>query len=484
MSDDFRAGGAPRRRRGGPRRRRRGRPARGGTVTVVEESGLRRTIAGTAIGNMMEWFDFGVYSYVAVILGRVFFPGASRPVQLISAFATFAAAFLVRPLGGLFFGPLGDRIGRKRVLATTVIMMAVGTFCVGLLPGYAAVGIWAPVLLLAARLVQGFSTGGEYGSAMTFIAEHAPDRRRGFLSSWLEFGTLAGYVLGAALVTVLTTALPERDMLSWGWRVPFLVAGPLGLVGLYLRLKLEETPAFKELDRRAPARETGRWTELRRIAARQRRPLLVCIGLVLVFNVTNYMLTAYMPSYLAAQLGLSQSIALLIVLVVMVVLMVVITFVGRLSDRIGRRPVLMAGCLLLVVGSVPAFLMIRTGHPTLIFSGCLLIGAALLCFNSTSPAALPALFPTDVRAGSLAVAFNISVSLFGGTTPLVAAALVQTTGNLLIPGFYLAAAGLIGVLTVLLSPETARRPLAGSPPLASDQREAAEIAREHRRPTS
>jgi MHS family proline/betaine transporter-like MFS transporter len=462
----------------GSRRRGRGR-GRGDTkVSVVDGSRLRRTTAGTAVGNMIEWFDFGVFSYIAVTLGKVFFPGASGPVQLISTFATFAAAFLVRPLGGLFFGPLGDRIGRKRVLATTIIAMALGTFTIGLLPGYNVIGIWAPILLLLARLVQGFSTGGEYGSAMTFLAEHSPDRRRGFLSSWLEFGTLSGYVLGAGMVTALIATLSERDLLAWGWRVPFLLAGPLGLIGLYLRFRLKETPAYEELDQRAPVRATGLREEFRRMRSRHGRALLVCAGIVIVWNVTNYMLTAYLPSYLSAELGVPETSALGVVLAVMVVLMVLISFVGRISDRTGRRPVLMAGCLLLVVGSVPAFLLIRTGGLALIFAGAVLIGLMLVCFSSTAPSTLPALFPTDVRAGTLSVVFNITVSLFGGTTPLFTEALVHGTGNLLVPGFILVIAGLIGGVSILFLPESARKPLIGSSPLAANEAEARELVRE------
>jgi MHS family proline/betaine transporter-like MFS transporter len=439
---------------------------------------LRRTTAGTAVGNMVEWYDFGVYSYIAVTLGKVFFPTASPAAQLISTFATFAAAFLVRPLGGLFFGPLADRIGRRQVLAVTVIMMALGTFCIGLLPTYAQIGVVAPALLLVARLLQGFSTGGEYGSAMTFITEHAPDRRRGFQASWLEFGTLAGFVLGAGLVTVLTATLPSRDLLSWGWRIPFLVSGPLGLIGLYLRLKLEETPAYERLDGRAPVRVSGVRRELRRILVLPRRALLVCVGLVLVFNVSSYMLTSYMPSYLAAELGLPQATALMIVLAVMVVLMVLLPFVGHLSDRLGRRPVLMTGSLLLVVGSVPTFALITHRTLTAAFVGCLALGLMYLCFDSTSPATLPALFPTDVRAGALSVAYNVSVSLFGGTTPLISTALVHVTHNLLAPAFYLAIAGLVGAVAVLFTPETARRPLPTAPPVATDAAEAHELIRE------
>jgi MHS family proline/betaine transporter-like MFS transporter len=382
-------------------------------------------------------------------------------VQLISTFATFSAAFVVRPLGGFFFGPLGDRIGRKRVLATTIIMMAAGTFCIGLVPSYAMIGIWAPLLLLLARLVQGFSTGGEYGSAMTFIAEHAPDRRRGFLTSWLEFGTLAGIVLGALLVATLTAVLSHRQLISWGWRIPFLVTAPLALVGLYLRLRLAETPVFERMERAAAQSVRA---ELRRIFVQERRSLLVCVGLVLAWNVSSYMLPAYLPSYLSADVGLRQTTALMVVVAALAVLMVLVTFVGRLSDRVGRRPVLMAGCVLLAVGGVPAFLLIRTGALGLVFAGCLLVGLMLLCFEGAGPATLPALFPTEIRAGALSVAFNLGVSLFGGTTPLVVQALIHATGNLLVPGVYLAVAGVIGAVAVLFTPETAGRPLPGSVP--------------------
>lgn len=430
-------------------------------VIVVDASMLRRTIAATAVGNMMEWFDFGIFSYMAVPLGQVFFPTASGPVQLISTFATFSAAFVVRPLGGFFFGPLGDRIGRKRVLATTIIMMAVGTFCIGLVPGYATIGIGAPLLLLLARLVQGFSTGGEYGSAMTFIAEHAPDRRRGYLTSWLEFGTLAGIVLGAVFVAALTATLSHRELISWGWRIPFLATAPLALVGLYLRLRLAETPVFERMERVSAG---GVRAEFRRIFVQERRSLLVCVGLVLAWNVGSYMLPAYLPSYLSADVGLSQTTALTVVVVALAVLMLLVTVAGRLSDRVGRKPVLMAGCLLLAAGGIPAFLLIRTGVLGWVFAGCLLVGLMLLCFEGAGPATLPALFPTEIRAGALSVAFNLGVSLFGGTTPLINQALVHATGNLVVPGVYLAAAGVIGAVAVLFTPETANRPLPGSAP--------------------
>ncbi|MEU9006000.1 MFS transporter, partial [Streptomyces sp. NPDC048551] len=216
--------------------RRRKRALSSGDVTIADQPQVRRAVTAAALGNTMEWFDFGVYAYLAGTMGKVFFPSSSPGAQVVSTFATFAAAFLVRPLGGLVFGPLGDRIGRQKVLAATMIMMAASTFAVGFLPTYASVGFLAPLLLLVCRLVQGFSTGGEYAGATTYIAEYAPDRRRGFLGSWLDFGTFVGYALGSGLVTVLTLTLGEQGLQDWGWRIPFFLAGPLGLIGLYMRL--------------------------------------------------------------------------------------------------------------------------------------------------------------------------------------------------------------------------------------------------------
>ncbi|MGV9247028.1 glycine betaine/L-proline transporter ProP [Streptomyces sp. NPDC003710] len=436
-------------------------PARPGP-TVTDPALVRRAVKAAALGNAMEWFDFGVYSYIAVTLGKVFFPSGNPTAQLLSTFGAFAAAFLVRPLGGMVFGPLGDRIGRQKVLALTMIMMAVGTFAIGLIPSYAVIGVGAPVLLLAARLVQGFSTGGEYAGASTFIAEYAPDRKRGFLGSWLEFGTLAGYIGGAGLVTLMTALLSADDLVAWGWRIPFLIAGPMGIVGLYLRMRLEETPAFAaemakaEADRpKVPLREmiTGQW-----------KALLLCMGLVLVFNVTDYMLLSYMPSYLTSELKYDETHGLLVVLGVMALMMVVQPFAGALTDRVGRRPVITAGCAGFLALSIPAVLLIRQGSLLAVALGMGALGLLLVCFTAAMPAALPALFPTRVRYGSLSIGFNVSVSLFGGTTPLVVTALIGVTGNMMMPAYYMMAAAVIGGASVWFMAESAGRPLPGSAP--------------------
>ncbi|SED29084.1 glycine betaine/L-proline transporter ProP [Streptomyces sp. TLI_105] len=451
-------------------------------ITVTDEAAVKRAVRAASLGNAMEWFDFGIYAYLAVTLGHVFFPSGNHTVQLLSSFATFAVAFLIRPLGGMVFGPMGDRLGRKKVLALTMILMAVGTFAIGVIPSYASIGFWAPALLVFFRMLQGFSTGGEYGGASTFIAEYAPDRRRGYFGSFLEFGTLAGYVGAASLVTALTTWLGTDTMEAWGWRVPFLVAGPLGLVGLYLRLRLDETPAFQKLESEsaraseaADPVETSPKGDLAKIFRQQWPALILCVALVGAYNIADYMLLSYMPTYLSDELGYSETHGLLILLLVMVLLMLIITQVGRLNDRFGRKPVLMAGMLGFLFLSLPAFLLIGQGGIPAITAGMLMLGLSLVCMLGTMSAALPALFPTEVRYGSLSVGYNLSTSLFGGTTPLVITALIGATGSNLMPAYYAMGAALVGVVAVACMKETAQRPLDGSPPSVETPEEAAEL---------
>ncbi|KAF1006121.1 MAG: Proline/betaine transporter [Luteibacter sp.] len=444
-------------------------------LTIVDEPMLKRAVGAAVLGNAMEWFDFGVYGYLAVTLGHVFFPGNSPAAQVIATFATFTVAFLVRPIGGLVFGPLGDRFGRQRVLAATMIMMALGTFAIGLIPSYDSIGIWAPILLLAARLVQGFSTGGEYGGAATFIAEYSTDARRGQMGSWMEFGTLGGYIAGAGVVTALTMLLSTQEMHAWGWRVPFLVAGPLGLLGLYMRMKLEETPAFKAHAEAMEAHGDTPRIGLLELVSVHGPQLLKCVGLVLVFNVADYMLLTYMPSYLTVTMGYSEAKGLLLIIIVMLVMMPLNVVGGRFSDRIGRRPMIIGACVAMLLLAIPCMLLVGTGNDLLIFAGLMVLGVVLVCFTSTMPSTLPALFYTPVRYSALSIAFNVSVSLFGGTTPLVTAWLVERSGDPLVPAYYLMGAAVIGVITMLFVTETAGLPLRGSPPAVADHAEAREL---------
>lgn len=425
----------------------------------------------------MEWYDFGIYGFLATTIARVFYPtDSSSAVGLIATFGTLAAAFAVRPFGGVVFGSLGDRIGRKRVLVMTVTLMAVGTTVTGLLPGYENIGIWAPILLIVTRVLQGFSTGGEYVGAMTYVSEHAPDRSRGAMAGFLPMGTLSGYVVGAAVVTGLQSQLPIADMLSWGWRIPYLLGVPLALVALYMRLRIEESPAYQQMSESQQEPGSRGWQQFEQTIVRQRKALLITMGLVLAENVTNYMLTGYLPTYFKQIGRISSSSGLLMIVVVLAMMLIAVVSLAKLSDRIGRKPILSTGCLLLIVLSIPAFLLIRhgAGYPVRLV-GVMLIGVMLLCFSSITPSTLPALFPTNVRNFAVAIGFNISVSAFGGTTPLVAEALVSGTGNVMVPAYILMVAGLVGAVAVWFTPEVAGKRLPGSGPSVETEHEARAI---------
>jgi len=279
--------------------------------------------------------------------------------------------------------------------------------------------------------------------------------------------------MGASLVTIMIAVLPTEAMHSWGWRIPFFLAAPLGLFGLYIRLKLEETPAFKEhMDKQDALEHSKPTLTLLQMLHKYRKQMLQCIGLVLVFNVSNYMLTSYMPSYLTSVLGMSELTGLLLVMVIMFVMMPLTLAWGHWTDRLGRRPVIAFGALGLVLLAIPSFMLIGSGNMWAVFGGLVILGVLHTCFSGTMPATLPALFITDIRYSALAIGFNLSVSLFGGTTPLVTAWLVDTTHNVMMPAYYMMGAGLIGALTVLTLRETARKPLSGSSPAVATRAEA------------
>ncbi len=424
-------------------------------IPRVEETSIRQAIVGASIGNMVEWFDFAVYGYLAVTLGAVFFPSEDPTISLLSSFAVFGVAFVMRPLGGLFFGPLGDRIGRQRTLATVIILMSVSTFVIALLPGYATIGIWAPILLVLARLLQGFSAGGEFGGASAFIAEYSPDNRRGFLVSWLEFSTLIGFILGATSVLVLSSVLSEDALTSWGWRIPFLLAGPLGLIGLYIRLRLDDTPEFRALESagevsQSPFKET---------ITQNWRPILQVAGLVIIQNAGFYIVLTYMQTYITEQLGFSTTSASLSTVLTLLVGMALIPPLGALSDRVGRKPVLMASCVGFVVLTYPLFLLLNAGNLAGAVTAHVTLGALLAVYLSTTIAALTELFPTRVRYGGFSIGYNVSVAIFGGAAPFLATYLISVTGNPLSPAFYLIAAAIATALTLLTIKETARTPL-------------------------
>jgi MFS transporter, MHS family, proline/betaine transporter len=437
-------------------------------------SAMRRDTAGTAVGNFMEWYDFGVYGYIATTIAQVFYPGNSvSAIHLIATFSTLAAAYVVRPLGGFVLGPLGDRIGRKRVLVITILLMAVGTTMSGLLPGYSTIGVWAPILLLVARIFQGFSTGGEFVGAMTYLVERAPNNRRGMMVGFLPLGNLVGFVLAGLLVTALQAWLPIHDMLAWGWRIPLLLGAPFGVLALYLRLRIKESPAYEQMS--SSTQVDRGWQQFRHTVLEQWKPMVICAALVVTSQAPDFMLTGYLPTYLKVVVHVGKTAGLVMIVATLAILMAAVVFVAMLSDRIGVKPIMWTGCGLLVVASVPAFLLMRFGSVfPLVFIGVLLVGLMELCFDSTAPAALPALFPTRVRNGALAISYNFALSTVGGITPLIAQALISSTGNAMVPAYMLIFAGLVGTVTLPFMPEVAGKPLPGSGP--SVESEAGELA--------
>lgn len=416
---------------------------------------IRRAIGASAIGNATEWYDYGVYAVAVTYITANFFPGGT-----VWALATFAISFLVRPLGGLVWGPLGDRLGRKAVLALTIVMMAGSTTVIGLLPNVDVIGFWAPGLLIFLRMVQGFSTGGEYGGAATFMAEYSPDKKRGFFGSFLEFGTLFGFVLGTAFVLVLSLILGEDNMMAWGWRIPFLLAAPMGLIGVYLRSKMEDTPVFREMEDTQQLEQSATGG-LKDLVMRYWRPLLAMGGLVIALNVTNYTLLTYMPTYLETQINMSKDGSLLLIIIGELCMMAIIPFSGKISDKVGRRPMWAVSLIGLIVAAVPMYMLMGTG-----FAGALIgfavLGILYVIQLSTISATFPAMFPTQVRYAGFAITYNVATALFGGTAPAVNEGLIDATGNLLIPAFYMMAACVVGLIALKFVPETAGASIRGT----------------------
>ena len=416
---------------------------------------LRRAVRGAAIGNSVEWFDFAIYGFLATYIAKKFFPSGDETTALLNTFAIFAAAFFMRPLGGFFFGPLADRIGRQRVLALVILLMSASTFAIGLVPSYDTIGVLAPLLLLFLRCLQGFSAGGEYGSGACFLAEYAPDKHRGFVVSFLVWSVVLGFLLGAVTVTGLETMLPESAMDSYGWRIPFLIAGILGAVGLYIRLRLDDTPEFEELRAEgevadAPLKEavTTSWRQILQIA-----------GLVVIHNVGFYIVFTFLPSYFTKTLEFTKTNAFVSITVASLVALILIPPLGALSDRIGRKPLLIAGAVGFAVLAYPLFLLLNTGSLVAAISAHAGLAAIESVFVSASLAAAAELFATRVRSSGYSIGYNVSVALFGGTAPYIATWLVDRTGNEIAPAYYVIAAAVVTLATVLTMKETAGRPL-------------------------
>ncbi|GAA1347301.1 MFS transporter [Falsarthrobacter nasiphocae] len=450
-------------------------------VNVVDKPTLKTAMGGTLVGNFMEWYDVGVYGYLAVTMGRLFLPEGSEAAQSLFGLATFAVTFIARPLGGVVFGHFGDKIGRQKILALTLIMMAASTAIIGILPTAATWGVWATGILILLKLIQGFSTGGEYAGATTFVSEYAPDKKRGFFASFLDLGSYLGFASGALLVTLLEVGLGEETMLAWGWRIPFLVAIPLGASAIYFRLKIEESPAYAAALDQAEARNEDaidpKMTETgtKGVLKHYWREILVAFTLVAAANTAGYALTSYMPTYLTESLGYDVLKGTAVTVPVLVAMALLIPFGGKLSDKIGRRPVLWLASGLTIVLAIPAFMLMQRGEVWATALGLGMMALSVLFYVANLASALPAQFPTASRYAGMGIAYNLAVAIFGGTAGLIMESLIQATGNTMMPAYWLMATSVVGAIAVIFLKESANRPLPGSMPSVETDEEAREI---------
>jgi MFS transporter, MHS family, proline/betaine transporter len=415
-----------------------------------------RTAIAVGIGNFMEWFDFAIYGYFAALIGQVFFPAGADPVvALLSSFSVFAVGFLMRPLGALVLGPIGDKHGRRTALVVSVVLMGTATFLIGLLPSYAAIGVAAPALLVLLRCAQGIAAGGEWTGSAAYLVESAPDDRRGLYGSLISGTAALAFIVGSFVALGINSAFSPEAVATWGWRIPFLAALPMALVGLYIRLRLGDTPVFGALQDNAEVTETP-------LRSSGDRRTLFAILLTFAFSSVSglgiYYLATYLNNHFSNALGLSRPEALLLSGIGLLLYMIMCPFAGMLSDRVGRRLPNILGTAGFVLLGVPAFVLFESADPLLVVVGVAIIGACQALCSVTNVVLLVELFPAATRSSGSALGYNLGLALVAGPGPLVATALVGATGSTVSPAWYLCAVALVA-LPILLRwlPETFRR---------------------------
>jgi len=399
----------------------------------------RAVIAAGAIGNVLEWYDFAIYGYFATSIGRAFFPKEDPVAQVLAAFGIFAVGFLMRPVGGALVGHIGDRLGRRAALTFSVTAMAIPTFLVGVLPGHAVLGMMAPVLLTLLRMIQGLSVGGEYTTSIVFMVEHAPPGRRGLVGALGCCGAIAGILLGSAIAALLSAVLPAESMETWGWRIPFLMGLVVGLAGFLLRRRLEEA-AIPHGATRSPLRET----------VRHHRGLLARLAGLSMFNAVGfYLLFVYIVSWLQLADGIAPAHALAINSFSMVLLLPCMIAMGALSDRLGRKPVLLAATALAFLSAVPLFWLMHSDQRLYVQLGQLGFVLSVGMFLGTQPTLMVEAVPSAIRCTAIALGYNVTLGVIGGLSPMVATWLVERTEDHLAPAFMIMAAAAVSFLSVL-----------------------------------
>ncbi len=411
----------------------------------------RKAIVAAVLGNVLEWYDFAVYGFLATILATQIFPAGDDATALLTTFAAFGVGFVARPLGAIVIGRLGDVRGRKIALMTTIYLMAFGTVLIGVVPNFETIGVLAPIIVVIARLIQGFSAGGEWGGSTAFIIEWAGPNRRGVLGSLQQASVAGGLLLGSGIAALFSTVLAPEAMESWGWRIPFLLGGVIGVVAVYMRRNIDESPAFRDVED-APASDTE--TEPGpRLAARP-------FGFTILWATSYYIFLSYMPTFAQRHLGLERADALWSNTVGLLVLVVTVPVFGHLSDRFGRKPFLLLCCLGFVVLPYPMFAVMLDGLPfATIIAIQALFGLLIATFSGPGPAAISEIFATRGRTTWMSIGYSFAVAIFGGFAPFIATWLIATTGSPISPVFYVIAAAVVSAGVIWRMKETAHAPL-------------------------
>ncbi|WP_024475825.1 MFS transporter [Arthrobacter sp. CAL618] len=410
----------------------------------MQHQKLGQAVFAVGVGNFMEWFDFAVYGFFAVVIGQLFFADQSPVVALLSSLGVFAVGFLMRPLGGFILGPIGDKYGRRAALSFSVLAMGLATTAIGFIPTYADIGLAAPLLLVLMRCIQGLSAGGEWTGSAAFLIEGAPTNRRATYASVISATAALATVAGSGFALWLNNVLTQEQLLDFGWRIPFWAAAPLALVGLFVRLRLDDTPVFKEIQRNRGVDDARKPTVKRNLKA---------VGLTVCFAAVQglgyYYLATYVVNYLEVTLRLARSDALMLSAIGLLIYMVLCPLAGLISDRYGRRVPNLIGTIGYVLLPVPVFLLMSTGNAVLIILGLILLGAMQCLVSVTTVVMLVELFPASTRATGSAIGFNIALAFIAGPGPYLGAFLASSTGSPVAPAFYQVFVALVALIILL-----------------------------------
>ena len=428
-------------------------PTRRGEQT--EKSGLRKIVAASMVGTVVEWYEFFLYATAAsLVFGAFFFPNAGSQLDgIIAAFLTYAVGFIARPLGGIVFGQIGDKLGRKHTLQVTIILVGVATFLMGCLPGFDSIGYWAPALLVILRFIQGFAVGGEWGGAVLLVAEHSPNKTRGFWSSWPQAAVPVGNLLATLVLLTTSWVLPEDQFMSWGWRIAFWLSAVIVVIGYYIRTHVSEAPIFLEARAQVEAEKAISYG-VGEVIKKYPRGILSAMGLRFAENILYYIIVSFSIVYLVTVHQYDTSQLLLALLIAHVVHFLVIPQVGRLSDRIGRKPVYLAGAILGATWAFFAFPMFDTLNPVLIVVA-ITIG---LCFHALmyagQPAIMAEMFPTRMRYSGVSLGYQVTSIIAGSLAPIIASALLQRYESWVPVAIYIVIACAITAVAVITLRET------------------------------